>query len=55
MTATQVYEGERVMTRDNNILGTFNLTGIPPAPRGMPQVEVSRQLFKNYTYHDNAE
>lgn len=29
------------MTRDNNLLGTFNLTGIPPAPRGVPQIEVS--------------
>lgn len=34
----QVYEGERAMTKDNNLLGTFNLTGIPPAPRGVPKV-----------------
>lgn len=36
----QVYEGERSMTRDNNLLGKFDLTGIPPAPRGIPQVYV---------------
>ena len=37
----QVFEGERHFTRDNHKLGTFNLTGIPPAPRGVPQIEVS--------------
>merc|ERR1712080_173008 len=37
----QVFEGERAMTKDNNILGKFELTGIPPAPRGVPQVEVT--------------
>lgn len=37
----QVYEGERSMTRDNNLLGRFDLAGIPPAPRGVPQIEVS--------------
>lgn len=37
----QVYEGERQMTRDNNQLGRFNLDGIPPAARGVPQIEVS--------------
>lgn len=36
----QVYEGERAMTKDNNLLGKFELTGIPPAPRGVPQIEV---------------
>lgn len=36
----KVYEGERAKTRDNNLLGTFDLTGIPPAPRGVPQIEV---------------
>jgi hypothetical protein len=36
--ALQVYEGERAMTRDNHLLGKFDLTGIPPAPRGVPQV-----------------
>lgn len=34
----QVYEGERPMTKDNNKLGSFNLDGIPPAPRGVPQI-----------------
>ncbi|CAH0723579.1 unnamed protein product, partial [Brenthis ino] len=43
----QVYEGERVMTKDNNILGTFNLTGIPPAPRGIPQIEVTFDIDAN--------
>ncbi|KAM9242631.1 LOW QUALITY PROTEIN: heat shock 70 kDa protein 6 [Dugong dugon] len=37
----QVYEGERAMTRDNNLLGRFELSGIPPAPRGVPQIEVT--------------
>ncbi|KAI2666372.1 Heat shock 70 kDa protein [Labeo rohita] len=37
----QIYEGERAMTKDNNLLGTFELTGIPPAPRGVPQIEVT--------------
>uniref|UniRef100_A0A8C2PD84 Heat shock cognate 71 kDa protein n=1 Tax=Capra hircus TaxID=9925 RepID=A0A8C2PD84_CAPHI len=36
----QVYEGERAMTKDNNLLGKFELTGIPPAPRGVPQIEI---------------
>ncbi|KAI5778373.1 heat shock protein 70 family [Geopyxis carbonaria] len=43
----QVYEGERSMTKDNNLLGKFELTGIPPAPRGVPQVEVSFELDAN--------
>jgi L1 cell adhesion molecule like protein len=37
----KVYEGERQLTKDNNMLGTFDLTGIPPAPRGVPQIEVT--------------
>ena len=37
----QVYEGERSMTKDNNLLGKFDLSGIPPAPRGVPQIEVT--------------
>jgi L1 cell adhesion molecule like protein len=40
----QVYEGERPQTKDNNSLGTFNLTGIPAAPRGVPQIEVTFDL-----------
>jgi L1 cell adhesion molecule like protein len=43
----QVYEGERAMTRDNNRLGEFQLSGIPPAPRGTPQIEVTYALDAN--------
>ena len=43
----QVYEGERSMTKDNNLLGKFELTGIPPAPRGVPQIEVTFELDAN--------
>nr|CAD7256729.1 unnamed protein product [Timema shepardi] len=43
----QVFEGERAMTKDNNLLGTFNLTGIPPAPRGIPKIEVTFDLDAN--------
>jgi len=43
----QVYEGERAMTRDNRLLGQFHLDGIPPAPRGVPQVEVSFDIDSN--------
>ncbi|XP_072383232.1 heat shock protein 70 A1-like [Diabrotica undecimpunctata] len=43
----QVFEGERAMTKDNNRLGTFDLTGIPPAPRGVPKIEVTFDLDAN--------
>jgi len=43
----QVFEGERAMTKDNNMLGKFELTGIPPAPRGVPQIEVAFNLDAN--------
>jgi len=43
----QVYEGERAMTKDNHPLGTFDLTGIPPAPRGVPQIEVTFDIDAN--------
>ena len=43
----QVYEGERAMTKDNNLLGRFELTGIPPAPRGVPKIEVSFDIDAN--------
>jgi heat shock protein 1/8 len=43
----QVFEGERSMTKDNNLLGKFELTGIPPMPRGVPQVDVTFDLDAN--------
>merc|ERR1712223_94004 len=43
----QVYEGERVMTRDNHKLGSFDLTGIPPAPKGVPSIEVTFEIDAN--------
>merc|ERR1711934_135506 len=43
----QVFEGERAMTKDNHVLGKFELTGIPPAPRGVPQIEVSFEIDAN--------
>ena len=43
----QVFEGERPMTKDNHILGKFDLNGIPPAPRGVPQIEVTFQIDEN--------
>lgn len=46
-TNAEKVEGERAMTKDNNLLGKFDLTGIPPAPRGVPQIEVSFELDAN--------
>jgi len=43
----QVFEGERPMTKDNHLLGRFNLDGIPPAPRGVPQIEVTFDVDAN--------
>ena len=43
----KIFEGERAMTKDNNLLGEFNLNGIPPAPRGVPQIEVSFDIDSN--------
>merc|ERR1712127_856621 len=43
----QVYEGERGMTKDNHLLGKLNLEGIPPAPRGTPQIEVTFDIDAN--------
>merc|ERR1712158_264616 len=43
----QVFEGERAMTRDNHILGKFDLTNLPPAPRGTPQIEVTFDIDSN--------
>lgn len=46
-----VYEGERYKTKDNNLLGKFDLEGIAPAPRGVPQVEVTYELDANGILH----
>src|SRR5213079_3706862 len=43
----KVYQGERAMARDNRLLGVFQLVGIPPAPRGVPQVEVTFDIDAN--------
>ncbi|KAL1451967.1 hypothetical protein WDU94_006291 [Cyamophila willieti] len=51
----QVFEGERAMTKDNNLLGTFDLTGIPPAPRGVPKIEVTFDLDANGILNVNAK
>lgn len=51
----QVYEGERPMTKDNHLLGKFDLTGIPPAPRGVPQIEVSFEIDVNGILKVTAE
>lgn len=51
----QVYEGERSMTKDNHLLGKFDLTGIPPAPRGVPQIEVTFEIDVNGILKVTAE
>lgn len=51
----QVYEGERAMTKDNHLLGTFNLNGIPPAPRGVPKIEVTFDMDANGILHVSAK
>ena len=51
----QVYEGERQMTRDNNLLGKFELSGIPPAPRGVPQINVAFDVDANGILNVTAE
>merc|ERR1712136_612744 len=51
----QVFEGERPMTKDNHLLGKFDLTGIPPAPRGVPQIEVSFEIDANGILQVSAE
>merc|ERR1712214_214851 len=50
----QVYEGERAMTKDNHLLGKFDLTGIPPTPRGTPQIEVTFDVDANGILNVNA-
>jgi L1 cell adhesion molecule like protein len=51
----QVYEGERTRTRDNNLLGKFELSGIPPAPRGVPQINVCFDIDANGILNVSAE
>jgi len=51
----QVFEGERSMTKDNHLLGKFELSGIPPSPRGVPQIEVSFEIDVNGILHVSAE
>ncbi|MDF2498123.1 MAG: molecular chaperone DnaK [Arthrobacter koreensis] len=53
--AIQVFQGEREFTRDNKPLGTFELTGIAPAPRGVPQVEVTFDIDANGIVHVSAK
>lgn len=50
-----IYEGERYKSKDNNMLGTFDLTGIMPAPRGVPQVEITYELDANGILNVNAK
>ena len=52
---TMVFEGERPMTKDNHLLGEFDLTGIPPAPRGVPQIEVTFEIDENSILKVSAE
>lgn len=51
----RIFQGERQMANDNKLLGNFDLTGIPPAPRGMPQIEVSFDLDANGILHVSAK
>merc|ERR1719393_273416 len=51
----QVFEGERAMTKDNHLLGKFELSGIPPAPRGVPQIDVSFEIDANGILQVGAE
>jgi len=51
----QVFEGERAMTKDNNMLGKFHLDGVPPAPRGVPQIEVTFDIDANGILNVSAQ
>merc|ERR1712039_706829 len=50
-----VFEGERPLVKDNHLLGKFDLTGIPPAPRGVPQIEVTFEIDANGIMNVNAK
>jgi molecular chaperone DnaK (HSP70) len=50
-----VYEGERPMTKDNHLLDRFGLTNIPPAPRSVPQIEVTFEIDENGILHVTAK
>merc|ERR1712232_81721 len=51
----RIYEGERPLANDNHFLGEFNITGIPPAPRGQPQIEVTFEVDSNGILYVGAE
>merc|ERR1711887_161880 len=51
----QVFEGERSMTKDNHVLGKFDISGIPAAPRGVPQIEVTFEIDVNGVLRVSAE
>jgi molecular chaperone DnaK len=51
----RVFQGEREMVSDNKLLGQFDLSGIPPAPRGVPQIEVTFDIDANGIVHVNAK
>jgi len=51
----EIFEGERAMTRDNHLLGSFDLNGIPPAPRGVPSIEVTFDIDANGILNVSAE
>lgn len=51
----RVFQGEREMANDNKLLGNFDLSGIPPAPRGIPQIEVAFDIDANGIVHVSAK
>lgn len=51
----QVFEGERAMTKDNRVLGSFQLDGLPPSPRGVPQIEVAFDVDANGILQVNTD
>ncbi|KAI6037083.1 hypothetical protein PISMIDRAFT_109801 [Pisolithus microcarpus 441] len=51
----KIFQGEREFVRDNKLLGNFNLVGIPPAPKGVPQIEITFDINANGIVHINAK